>query len=307
MLKYTPRILIIDQTARCNEACYFCWRADVDLVKQQMDKAPRTEDGKRQLDLPIEMLEEILIKAKAHPFQTLNYCGPMGDMSVMKDAIQRGNLGAKYGYQHRMLNTNAVALDQHDPEEFLRAFTDIKMSIDTINPTTYKLIHGRSHHDRVIQNAETYARVKKEKNIPGRFSAKITVNKDNQQELGELKAFFRRLGIPVVEKKIHSFIDTLPEHGQDIGMKLCDQPYKVMNFNFRGEMTTCCINYKLEPTFGHISEGSLKDLWEGEKFENWRKTRLEGLCKGCTGLGYRNRDSKQLARYESMGEERYNL
>jgi hypothetical protein len=100
----------------------------------------------------------------------------------------------------------------------------------------------------------------------------------------------------------------MPEYGNDIGVKLCEQPYKTININFRGELTTCCINYKLEPVFGKVGvDGSIKEIWEGEKFETWRKEREEGICKGCAGLGGRLKSADQLMpEYNLMGEEKFN-
>jgi len=302
-LKYDPFMLIVDQTVRCNEACFFCWRNDPKKVKEQTKKANKV------YDMPFEMVKEIIDQGSRIPsLHTFNVCGPMGDPTVVGDMASRGRYALEKGFQKTMMNTNAVALDEHDPEELLRAFNEIKVSLDTLDADNYVEIHGKPHLERVLNNIVNYWDVKTKKNIPGNFKAKITVNEKNEAEVEDFKAWSEKHGVPIEWKRIHSFIDIMPQYGNDIGMKLCEQPYKTININFRGELTTCCINYKLDPVFGKVGvDGTIKEIWEGEKFENWRKERFESICKGCARLGGRLRQAEQaMPVYEEIGEEKFN-
>lgn len=301
-LKYNPFMLIVDQTVVCNEACFFCWRADRDLVKEQTKKAHG------QIHLPAEMNREIIDQAsRVYTIRTYNVCGPMGDPTLVPDIVERGLYAKEKGFSDRMMNTNGVALDKHDPAQMLTAFNNLKVSLDTLDPEKYIDIHGRDHLERVLKNIENYWKVKVDKNISGDFKAKITLNPKNEDEKEAFEIWSKKTGVPLQWKRIHSFVDTLPEYGNDWGVKLCEQPYKTVNFNFRGELTTCCINYKLNPTFGTLEDGSLKEIWEGEKYENWRKTRLEDICRGCSGLGGRLNKPELVKEYEMMGEENFNM
>lgn len=274
-------MLIVDQTVRCNERCFFCWRSNVDLVRE------KTAEAKGVLDMPMEALEEIVNQAsQVETLVTFNVCGPMGDPTLVTDLAERGFYAEKKGFRKRMINTNGVALDRFDPEAILRAYNEVKVSLDTVDQKKYIDIHGRDHLPRVLKNVAEYSRVKREKNIPGNFGVKVTLNDKNEDEKDDIAAWAYEHHVPVVWKRIHSFMDFLPEYGDDYGARNCEQPHGTVNFNFKGELTTCCINYALEPVFGTLNDGSLKELWEGEKFETWRKERLSGICKNCTGLGW---------------------
>lgn len=302
-VKYDPFMLIVDQTVRCNEACYFCWRADKEKVKEQSAKANGV------MDMPFELVKEIIDQgSRISTIHTFNVCGPMGDPTVVKDMAQRGHYARNMGFKKTMMNTNAVALDRHDPEDLLRAFNEIKVSLDTLDVDNYKEIHGRNHLERVLKNIVDYWNVKKKKGIEGNFKAKVTLNEKNEHEVEDFKAWAERTGVPIEWKRIHSFIDVMPEHGNEVGATLCEQPYKTININFKGELTTCCINYKLEPVFGKVGvDGSIKEIWEGEKFETWRKERMSDICDGCAGLGGRLKNASQLIPiYDGLGEERFN-
>jgi hypothetical protein len=50
-------------------------------------------------------------------------------------------------------------------------------------------------------------------------------------------------------------------------------------------MATCCVNYRLSPTFGTLDDGSLKELWESAQFELWRDGRHNDIyVKDVQGL-----------------------
>jgi len=302
-LKYDPFMLIVDQTVRCNEACFFCWRSDPKKVKEQ------TKAANKIYDMPFELVQEIIDQGSRIPsLHTFNVCGPMGDPTMVGDMASRGRYALQKGFQKTMMNTNAVALDEHDPVDLLTAFNEIKVSLDTLDANNYKEIHGKPHLDRVLNNIVNYWEIKQAKRIPGNFKAKITLNEKNEAEVEDFKAWAEKTGVPIEWKRVHSFIDVLPQYGNDVGMKLCEQPYKTVNINYQGQLTSCCINYKMEPAFGKVGvDGSIKEIWEGEKFEQWRKERTDDICKGCAGLGGRLKFADRLMpEYERLGEIEFN-
>ena len=66
---------------------------------------------------------------------------------------------------------------------------------------------------------------------------------------------------------------------------MCNQP-NCINFNFLGELTTCCINWHLEPVFGSIHNYSLKELWESKEKMLWNQNfNKSNICQNCGGLG----------------------
>jgi len=257
-LKYNPFMLIVDQTVRCNEACFFCWRADPKQVKEKTAMAYN-----KKVDMPIEMCKEIVDQASQYSsIRTFNVCGPMGDPLVVKDIVERGIYAREKGFGDRMMNSNGVAADRHDPEELLLAYNNLKISLDTLDEDKYVEIHGKPHLSRVLKNIETLWKVKQDKNISGSLRAKVTINEKNEDEREAFIAWSERTGVPLEWKRIHSFVDHMPEYGNTAGMMLCEQPYKTINYNFRGEMTTCCINWHLEPTFGKV-----KNMSRGERLD----------------------------------------
>ena len=65
----------------------------------------------------------------------------------------------------------------------------------------------------------------------------------------------------------------------------CNQPEKIVNVTIDGEITTCCLNYNRNPTFGSLLEKPLSAIWNSYETNNWRTNRLHTTCKNCSGLG----------------------
>lgn len=263
-LKYAPTNLIIDQTVLCNQECVFCWRSDRDKVRKATEAAPH-------LTMPMDLFREIVDQGAAHGLRDMSLCGPMGEPTLVPDLVDRGLYAKSKGFSV-LINTNGVALHKH--EDLHKAVDFIMVSLDAHEPELYAEMHGKPHHAQVLQNIQDLdARAKH-----GQVRVRFTVTEKNRDQLAAVVAQDWKVNVYV--KDVHSFIDVVDVDG-DPGR--CNQPEGSVNYTYTGLMTTCCINYKMAPTFGHISEG-LKECWEGEAFEAWRADRLYGLCQGCSGL-----------------------
>ena len=309
-LKYNPLAVVIDQTVLCNEACFFCWRSDNEKVKAAY------EDALTAFHLPWEIYKKIIDDCSQYPqLVGMSMCGPMGDPTLVPSLAERAIYARKH-FKTVLMNTNGVALDKHDPSELIKGFTKINISLDTVREDTYKEIHGKDHLIKVLKNVFVLIKANQKATNPIKIGLKFTENKHNKGQLGSVRKWLVETGLAgdknhtVNPKEIHSFIDVQPDITSKHGAKLCNQPYSTINFNYKGEITTCCINYKCDPVFGSIEENTLKQLWESKDFEDWRKSRLTALCEGCSGLPG-NRVTKGLAKtslseYENFGEQEYN-
>ncbi len=311
-LKYNPTVAVVDQTVLCNQACYFCWRSNKAVVTQATKKAPWHT-------MPWEMYCEIIdAVAEIETINALSLCGPMGDPALVADLCKRGryamDTGAFPGYV--LINTNGYALGKHDPNDLLDSFSVIHISLDAIDPEIYGAIHNRPKQlPQVLRSLISLVKLRYDRGHGAEVSVRFTETKHNRDHWPDFASTMNGMGIPVIRKGEHSFIDVLPGHSNNAGALLCNQPYATINFNFRGEMTTCCINHKLSPTFGTLENHSLKHLWEGEEFENWRNIRHDGICEECSGLGgvsqrlsggLSSEEEASLGEMAKIGEGKYN-
>jgi len=270
-MKYNPKVLIADQTLRCNQECWFCWRSDKGKVRSAVQRS-------ENMTMPMDVLREILKQGQQNGLSELSYCGPMGDPLTVRDISERGRMAKLLGFR-TSINTNGAALHKHDPAELLSAFDEVSVSLDALTGKTHRDIHGKDgQFDGICEQIERLI-----KTDPHRTHVRFTMNAKNQEEWPEfLRRYLGRCWIK--HKKLHSFVDVRTGETELREPENCNQPKGCVNYTVNGDMTTCCINYKMEPTFGHIFDG-MKNAWESDAFEEWRANRVQGICGGCSGLG----------------------
>lgn len=279
-LKYDPRALVVDQTVLCNQACAFCWRADPARVRAAAAAAPHQV-------MPIDLYRRIVeAAARVETMHWISLCGPMGEPTLVPDLADRGRLARDTGrFTTRVINTNGYALDRHGADDLLDAFTLISVSLDAPDPDNHARLHGKAgQFDRIVANIDCLAAAKRRRGRGAVLQVRFTQSARNAHLWPAFEAKFAGRVDAVLRRKEHAFVDILPEHATAAGARLCNQPNGTVNFTVDGRMTTCCVNHRQEPTFGHIDDG-LKDCWEGPAFEAWRAARLDGLCRTCSGLG----------------------
>ena len=279
---YKPNSLIIDLTTICNQQCFFCWRKN---RKEYLQNVLIDKDTTIDFNLYKKIIDE---SCQIDSLNWLSLCGPMGEPLLADNFLQYPKYAMdKNKFQTVLINTNGVAINNYDPKELLSSLTDIYISVDSVVPETYEKIHGNAKQlPIVLENIKTLLNCKKNNpEIKTNIKVRFTENNYNINEWSIFKEYFDNINCEVHHVKIHSFNGINPERNNEIGAYLCNQPYYIINFNYKGEITTCCTNYQLEPTFGSIKDNSIISLYNSKQFNNWRINRMNGICKNCGGLG----------------------
>ncbi len=73
----------------------------------------------------------------------------------------------------------------------------------------------------------------------------------------------------------------------------CAKPFREMTINYNGNISICCEDWKEEYPISNVQNESLIDIWNGEKFQEYRyilynkRRDLIPLCKGCNEVSFR--------------------
>lgn len=284
-LKYNPYGLNLDITVLCNNSCSFCWRSSnteyLQLVTKENIKSP---------GIDLQLYKKIIDDAVQYKsIWWLGLCGAMGEPMMHPDFCSLSEYAAsKKHFKAIITNTNGYAVDKHDLNRLLNSLTDLRFSVDSIDPQTYGKIHGDANKlQKVIDNIKMVIDFKKQHKCSATISVRFTENEHNKGQYPQFKEFFDNLGADrTIYGRTHAFAGVLKDSINKIGAAFCNQMFRIINFNFKCELTTCCINWKLEPTFGSIEDHTLKELWEGQQMEQFRKDRLNyQICQDCSGVG----------------------
>ncbi len=284
-LPFNPSMLVIDTNCLCNNSCYFCWRTNKIEALKELNK----NHGKNPY-ISMEIYKKIIDDAIQYPSITwLSLCGPMGEPMMhnkLDDMLEYAY--KKNHFEKISINTNGLAIDRHDIKKLLSSTHDFSISVDSIDPETYEKIHGKnSNLNKVIENIKRCVEYKKYKGAISTITVRFTENELNMGQYPEFKKFFLNLGVDEINyTKVHSFIGVMEKSVNIKTAKKCCQPFRAINFTFKGDMTTCCINWQMSPIFGNIKNSSIKELWMNRKMTDWLKTRLNtNPCNNCGGLG----------------------
>lgn len=71
----------------------------------------------------------------------------------------------------------------------------------------------------------------------------------------------------------------------------CSQPFRDMAVAYDGTMIGCCLDWRREMVFGNVSNGHLKDFWNGRQINLFRKMlwQRERLLAPCVNCNYKSR------------------
>ena len=277
-----PYALIIDTTLLCNNSCSFCWRSNFpDYLKE---KSLQFENKTMSFDTYQKIIDDA---CQYDSVRWLSLCGPMGE-PLLNDRIEDFYEYAynKNHFEVITINTNGLAIHKKNISKLLNTIHEFSISIDSIRPETYEKIHGHKNFQQVITNIKLLVEYKKEHNALSKIVVRFTENDYNRGQFSEFKDFFEKIGVDEINyTQEHAFAGVNTSLSSNITNKMCNQP-NCINFNFLGELTTCCINWHLEPVFGSIHNYSLKELWESKEKMIWNQNfNKSNICQNCGGLG----------------------
>ncbi len=253
------------------------------------------------------------ILAECRPVESLrgvHLRGIEADPGELPNLVELGRMIALAGFPLRVLQTSGQGMLQQEAEEVLRAFTSIEFQLprplraalapfhETIGETAQRQLNAW------LAAIEYYARVKQ----TWQLSARLIVRLPQGNLLEDLPARLDRMvwrSALVVERSADAAAFTLGQQQAEYGMKLCEEPYRVITFSASGQLTTCSGDQRQRVYFGSLDEDSLRGLWEGSAIEAWRRSRALGPCQGCPGLGTTLRRPSLIGVYDSLGEQRF--
>ena len=139
-----------------------------------------------------------------------------------------------------------------------------------------------------IENIKKCVEYKKKNGALAAIVVRFTENELNRGQIDEFAEFFKEIGVDEVHyAQEHSFAGVKEEYNDEETMRECPHPHGLINFDFLGNLTTCCINWHLVPIFGNIKNKTIKQMWESRQKLKWNdKTRFNTKpCNNCSGAG----------------------
>jgi radical SAM protein with 4Fe4S-binding SPASM domain len=279
LINHNPLRLRIETTNRCNLRCITC-----PLSKKSYTR--------KKVDMDINLYKRIIDEVKMFRPKPdiILYMG--GEPLLNKNIFDFISYAKKAGL-YVQFNTNATLLTNDASQKLLKSGIDhIEFSFDDLDPQKYEAMRVNSNYKKTLNNILTFLKMKKE----GRFKSPEVViaglrlqdNRLSDKLIGfepnpDFADLFKKYDIAAYEMwYAHSWASS-----RNTKHRPCRTVYRDFSILSDGSCVPCCYDLNGDVKLGNINDGSVKEIWNNEKYQRLRymlnnvKHNEIPLCKGC--------------------------
>ena len=289
-----PVSIAIEPTTSCNLRC------------------PECPSGLRSFSRPTGMLDLELMKkvtrevAPYAGYMTLYFQGEPFLNPHFTDLVEI----AKAGRFYTATSTNAHFLTDDVAEKTIRSGLDrLVISVDGTTQDIYEQYRVGGSLEKVKDGALQLKQWKKKLNVRHPFTVlQFLVVKPNEHQVKDVYRLAEELGINKVVFKTAQVYDFLngnplipdnqefsryrqkPDGTWEIKNKLEDHCWKMWHscvITWDGKVVPCCFDKDAKHVMGDLSKNTLREIWHGEVYHDFRNRLLNGrskidICSNCT-------------------------
>lgn len=304
-LNFLPVTMDIEPTTGCNFRCTMCQVSSPDFFSKNLDFEmfkKVIEDNNQLLKIKLQGMGEPLVNTKF--FDMVDFAGQQG---IVSEITTNGSL---------LSQANIIKLCNSN-------LSRITISIDGATPQTFEKIRVKSNFNEVVQNCKNLIKNFKKKIIRPEISAWCVIQNDNVSEFIKIYELCKEIGFDKLTyqfylsgwgknewnninkdkridiRNIQNQIKKIKLRGSKEGMevnifdenllsfsKQCVWPWESSYISKTGDVVPCCIiGDEKVISFGNIKENSFKEIWNSEKYKNFRKNiknnKIPDYCKNC--------------------------
>ncbi len=158
----------------------------------------------------------------------------------------------------------------------------IKFSVDSINEDKMKEIRGsKADHSKALEKIHDVLKMKKEGNYHAKIIAcMIKLNKDQDKEADEFMKVWENEDICSYIKSLDNqwyYKDQKSEKAKShYESQYCEFPWTSLSVMVDGTVVPCTQDFNCEMTMGNVMEQSLEEIWNSEKYKNFRMMHIKG-------------------------------
>lgn len=288
-LPYLPLALWIEPTNACNLKCIMCPNSF------SMQKTKKT--GFMDMGLYKKIIDE------ARGFVAYIVLCISGEPLLHKDLPQMIDYAKKAGIK-TTLSTNASLLAPPMSEKILKAGLDaIYFSFDGCSAEVYEKVRVGSDFNKTLSNIVEFLKIKKELKCKTTAELQILImdqdgRKNYEKNIAAFKERFRGLPLDLMQTRQPStwgsnLSTTATYEFKKLGSDYfpCSYLWCSMHILCDGTAIACTSDFFAENALGKFPEQSLKEIWNGDRYQLFRKAMLKKnyshyfkTCQDCDSL-----------------------
>lgn len=266
-----PSQIVVDVTEYCNLACMHC-------PHEAFSNSPAFGGRHLSEELNKKLVDEVAVDGK-DICQYLRYTG--GEPLIHPEIVDLLSYAKKHGGAAINLTTNGMLLDDDMAGALLDAGVDVfDISIDAFSEETYQTVRRKG--DLTVSRPNVLNLIHRAKK--GGYQSKVTISfieqSANKGEADDFERFWKESGADyVVVRRLHTCAgnSTLEDemmfrsHGE---RRPCLYPWERLVVGASGKIGYCPADWMGDAKISHLSEVTLKEVWQGEKMEALRQAHL---------------------------------
>lgn len=281
-----PMMVVLSFVYVCNAGCPNCPYNNSDIRKAYKDAMLMSDDIFNR------------IADECGPYGSLLRLSGGGEPMLHPKAVEHilyaKDAGCKIG-----LITNGSRFNEKNLNELIHAGIDaIEFSVDASDPATYAIVRPGLDWNQLVRNVQMAVDIRNKSNSPTRIITSII----NQKGVDVHNA--EKYWKAIVDKvQIRKFLTWgyNPDNSADATPYLppeerlpCPWLFERLNIDSRGDVTLCGEDIAFAYKFGNIMDRSIKEIWHGPEFCNFRDKHLDRkgheiiICSTCPDWQYRS-------------------
>lgn len=247
----------------CNLKCEFCNRQVFDYkfknayMPFETFKSIIDEGAKEGLkSIAISCFDEPLMNKQLHEY--VAYAKSKGILDIF-------------------INTNGTLLTPDRSKQLIEAgITKIIISLDSPYKEQYEAIRKGASFDKVISNIKALFELRGENVNPLIRINMIMMPEDTMQKIDDTWLLLSNHVDLIATLRLVDLEAETPDYNNRISNFVCPQMLSRMVLDEQGNVYPCCMIAGDDLYLGNVNEGSLKDMWQSDKYNYIRGVHMAG-------------------------------
>ncbi len=287
----TPMKIHVDPASGCNFRCFFCPQSDPDALRSAGVKA-----GVMKLSLLKKLVDDLAVfPKKVDEFVFGNYGEPLLNKNIAEMVRYATASGC---VREVSLITNAAMLTRERASALVDAgLQKIRISVEALSDEKYlKTTKTPIAFADIVHNVRMFHKLSR-----GTTFIYVKIIDAGLTE-AEKREFFETF-TPIADAVSIENLMPVTEEAADVvganqkgmtgvslssGRSICPSPFYSLSVHVDGNVGVCCADWHHKTKVGSLREGSLADIWNGDKLRRFRADQLTKSwkqmpeCAGCT-------------------------
>ncbi len=280
-----PHLHQIEPTNCCPYTCLMCPR----------DEKMRRDKGFMDFALFCKVIDEVSTYSEDIRKKEIELFH-FGESLLHKDIAAMTGYASRSGLRPT-LSINPGELDEKLINELLENNPyRIIISLESMKAERYRAIRGASAHmERAVAMTELLLESRRKIESPAIVSVRMIVMDINRDEREYFKIYWEERGAVA---ELRDFFPWTSAEFSGLGayekyppFMPCPFPWQYLVVQYNGDVVPCCRDYNGELALGNVSESSLKEIWKGKAYEEFREKMATGrylseFCRKCLSIYY---------------------